>query len=110
MAVGYAPAATAVRPAAPVAVAPRPAVATGGALRPQSEVEILPAETRRSRIWPLVGPALVWAARELLPEVVAALRPSRDAALSGASRRSTAFGIAAMARRRSGHRHRWGRT
>ncbi|MGC8780247.1 MAG: indolepyruvate ferredoxin oxidoreductase subunit alpha [Anaerolineae bacterium] len=107
MAAGSAAAAVALRPVqqAPVVSVP----ATDEALRPRSEVEVLPAEARRSRIWPLVGSALVWAARELLPEVVAALRASRGVALPATGRRSTALGAAAPARRRSGHRHRWGR-
>lgn len=36
----------------------------------RSEVELLPAEPRISRLWPMVGSALVWAARELLPAVL----------------------------------------
>ncbi len=47
------------------------------ALEPVSpaRIEVLPAEPQR-RIWPVVGTALVWAARELLPEILAAWQAS----------------------------------
>jgi NAD-dependent dihydropyrimidine dehydrogenase PreA subunit len=32
--------------------------------------EVLPVEGHRSTVWPLVGSALLWATRELLPEVL----------------------------------------
>lgn len=73
------------------------------------EVEIAPAALRRSQFWPMVGSALVWAAHELLPEVIAAWRTSR----AGVSQ-ATDFGLIATNRRpstnrRGGHRHRRGR-
>ena len=73
------------------------------------EIEVLPATSRRSRLWPAVGGALVWAARELLPEVIAAWRTPRAVELQPTSRNSTTFGLAAFTHRRTGHRHRWGR-
>jgi Fe-S-cluster-containing hydrogenase component 2 len=78
-------------------------------LLPRPEAEHPPVEPRHSRIWPLVGGALIWAARELLPEVIAAWRASRSGTLQPASRRSTTVGLAAVAHRRAGRRHRWGR-
>ncbi len=88
-----------------------PAVIPSGAatLLPQPEVEQLPVELRRSRIWPMVGGALIWAARELLPEVIAAWRASRAGTGQPASRKSTTIGLTVATRRRASHRHRWGR-
>jgi len=88
-----------------------PAVASAGAvgLTPRPEIKLLPAEPRRNRFWPAVGGALVWATRELLPEVIAAWRASRTDALQPASRKSTTFGLTACTHRRTGNRHRWGR-
>lgn len=45
---------------------------------PEARVEVLPAEPRRSRVWPLIGAGLVWAVRELLPEILAAWQASRS--------------------------------
>jgi hypothetical protein len=88
-----------------------PAGASAGAvgLIPWPEIKLLPAEPRRKRFWLAVGGALVWAARELLPEVIAACQTSRAKELQPTSRKSTTFGLAALAHRRSGHRHRGGR-
>lgn len=44
---------------------------------PEARVAVLPAQPQR-RIWPLVGAALVWAARELLPEILAAWQAARN--------------------------------
>ena len=77
------------------------------ARRPQ--IEVLPAAPRRSRLWPAVGGALVWAARELLPEVIAAWRTSRMRVVQPTSRKSVTFGQVASRKPHSGHRHRWGR-
>ncbi|OQA47146.1 MAG: hypothetical protein BWY52_00333 [Chloroflexi bacterium ADurb.Bin325] len=46
------------------------------AARPRGEV--LPAAPRLSRLWPLAGAALIWAARELLPEILAAWQAARS--------------------------------
>lgn len=64
---------TAIGPATSLSplVAPTFAVRTmSPAYRP--EVEVLPAEQHGSRLWPMVGSALLWAARELLPIVLRA--------------------------------------
>jgi hypothetical protein len=44
---------------------------------PEARVEVLPADPQR-RIWPLVGAALVWTVRELLPELLAAWQASHS--------------------------------
>lgn len=77
------------------------------ARRPQ--IEILPAEMRRSRLWPAVGGALVWAARELLPEVIAAWRASRTGIAQANRFGPDASHLIMRAHRRTAHRHRWGR-
>ncbi len=92
-------------PAAPMALTAPAATTLAG--RP--EVEVLPAASQRSRFWPAVGGALVWAARELLPEVLAAWHSYRAGAILPASPRSPAPGRAALHRPRGGHHHRWGR-
>lgn len=92
----------------PTAVAPVAAAPAGG-LRARPDVALLPAEAQRSRIWPLVGGALVWAARELLPEVLTAWRASSAGVLRSVARRSMTFGQVASQRRCAGYRHRWGR-
>ncbi|MGQ9491846.1 MAG: indolepyruvate ferredoxin oxidoreductase subunit alpha [Anaerolineae bacterium] len=92
----------------PTAVAPVAAAPAGG-LRARPDVELLPAEAQRSRIWPLVGGALVWAARELLPEILAAWRTSRAGVELPANRKSVTLRQQAPRRRRTGHRHCWGR-
>jgi len=73
------------------------------------QVEIMSPVARRSQLWPMVGSALVWAARELLPEMLAAWRTSRAGVLQPASRESVTVGLIASKRSRFGHRHRWGR-
>lgn len=110
MADAASPACATIGPGASIAAAV-PGVASGdvGSLARRPEVEVLPAEPRRSRFWPMVGGALVWAARELLPEVIAAWRTPRAKELQPTSRNSTTFGLAAVTHRRTGHRHRWGR-
>lgn len=110
MAIPPSPVYAAIKPAGnQTAVAPLKAVAAAEELRQRPAVELLPAQTRRGRIWPLVGGALIWAARELLPEVLAAWRVSRADASRPTSRKSNTWGVAALAHRRGGHRHRWGR-
>lgn len=84
-----------------------PAATPGLARRASGKA--LPAEPRRSRLWPMIGGALVWAARELLPEVIAAWRPPRAGDLQPISRSSPPCGLAALPRRRAGRRRRWGR-
>lgn len=91
------------RTATPVVV---PAAVTSLARRPSAEV--LPARPRLGRFWPLIGSALVWTARELLPEVLAAWRAARSENLQTTSRKSTTFGLTPSVRRRGGHRHRRG--
>ncbi len=44
---------------------------------PEARVEVLPAKPQR-RIWPLVGAGLVWAVRELLPEILAVWQAARN--------------------------------
>ena len=95
-------------PERPTAVVPVAAAATRG-LRARPDVELLPPETRRGRIWPLVGGALVWAARELLPEVLGALRASRGTISSATGNRLRSSGLMGVSRRRMGHRRRRGR-
>lgn len=73
------------------------------------EAEVLPAASWRTRLWPMVGGALVWAARELLPEVIATWQASRAGVLQPTNRKAATFGLAALSHRRAGHRHRWGR-
>ncbi len=95
-------------PERPTAVVPVAAAATRG-LRARPDVELLPPETRRGRIWPLVGGALVWAERELLPEVLAAWRTSRAEVELPANRKSVTWGQVTPRKRRAGHRRRRGR-
>lgn len=110
MARAASPAYAATRPEADAGMLmPIAASAEVTSLARRPELDLLPAEPRRNRFWPVVGGALVWAARELLPEVIAAWRASRSGALQPASRKSTTIGLAAVAHRRTGHRHRWGR-
>jgi Fe-S-cluster-containing hydrogenase component 2 len=73
------------------------------------EVELLPAEPRGGRLWPTVGGALVWAARELLPEIVAAWRASRVQVSQPISFKPDASNRRPSTARRNGHRYRWGR-
>jgi len=88
-----------------------PAAASREAFCPTArpKVEILPSAARRNRLWPIVGSALVWAARELLPEVIAAWRAPRVGILRPGSRKPATSGLPASTQRRTGHRHRWGR-
>lgn len=79
-------------------------------LVPRPHIEVLPAQPRLSRFWPIIGSALVWTARELLPEVLAAWRASRSESLQPTSRKSTTVGLTPSAPRRTGHRHRRGCT
>lgn len=61
----------------------------------------VPSSARlRSTIWPAVGSALIWAARDLLPEVIAAWQtPREDTTSSHVLRRGDA-GVRSMAQRR----------
>jgi len=77
------------------------------ARRPQ--LEVLPAAPRHSRLWPAVGGALVWAARELLPAVIAAWQASRADVSHSTNLKPDASHLTVRAYRRTGHRHRWGR-
>jgi hypothetical protein len=77
------------------------------ARRPQ--IEVLSAEMRRSRLWPAVGGALVWTARELMPAVIAAWRASRAGIAQANSFGPDASHLIVRAYRRTGHRNRWGR-
>lgn len=88
-------------------VAVVPAEATSIAQRTSGEV--LPARPRLGRFWPMIGGALVWTARELLPEVLAAWRASRTEKWQTTSRKATTFGLTPSGQRRAGHRRRWGR-
>lgn len=90
---------------APVVVVEEPA---GLVRRP--EVEVLPAASQsRTRFWPMVGSALVWAARELLPEVISVWRTSRPEVSQVVSSTPATTGQRVSVNRHKGHRHRWGR-
>jgi len=100
----------AIRPGARMpAVGPVATSAEAANLAYRPEVEVLPARPRHSRIWPVIGGALVWAARELLPEVIAAWQASRTADSPPASREPATFGVVMRTHRGTGRRHRWGR-
>ena len=71
--------------------------------------EVLPAVSWRSRLWPMIGSALVWATRELLPEVIAAWRASRTGVSQPISCKPDASVRRTSTARRNGHRYRWGR-
>lgn len=99
-------------PATGLAVVSPPAAAVEPAsLTRWPQADVLPAVRRRSPIWPMVGGALVWAARELLPEVLAAWRASGAGVRQAISYKPDAFNqLSSMSmNRRKGHRHRWGR-
>ena len=91
------PAHTAIKPTRNlITVAPVPASGEATSLTLRPEVEALRAEARHSDIWPMVGSALVWAARELLPEVLTAWRASHAGVLQPTSRKSSTFGLVAQ--------------
>ncbi|MCX6028118.1 MAG: 4Fe-4S binding protein [Chloroflexi bacterium] len=71
--------------------------------------EVLPAVTWRRRLWPMIGGALVWATRELLPEVIAAWRASHAGVSQPISFKPDASVRRTSTARRNGHRYRWGR-
>lgn len=77
-------------------------------IRP-AHIEVLPAVSQRSRIWPLLGSALVWAARELLPPLISAWRVTRIADFQPIQRRPAASNLRLATGRRHGRRRRWGR-
>jgi hypothetical protein len=83
---------------------------SGSALEPvpQARVEVLPAEPHHSRIWPAVGSMLIWAARELLPELLAIWQASRSKVILPA-RETAPLPQVASQPSRIGHRHRRGR-
>jgi len=90
---------------APVVVVEEPA---GLVRRP--EIEVLPAASQsRARFWPMVGSALVWATRELLPEVISVWRTSRPEVTQVVSSTPATTGQRVSVNRHKGHRHRWGR-
>lgn len=91
------------------ALSPSPAVIASTSRAGRPEIELRVDEPHRSRIWPMVGGALAWAARELLPELLAAWRTSRLGILQPMSRKSTTSDLAVSKQRRAGQRHRWGR-
>lgn len=93
-------------------LAPAPVIVSGEAagLVRRPEVEVLPATSQpRARFWPMVGGALVWAARELLPEVISAWRMSRPEISQMISSTPTTTVQRVSVNRQEGHRHRWGR-
>lgn len=93
-------------------LAPAPVIVSGEAagLVRRPEVEVLPATPEpRTRFWPMVGSALVWAARELLPEVISAWRTSRPEVTQAASSTPATPVRQTSVNRPKGHRHRWGR-
>lgn len=75
--------------------------------------EILPVVESRSiwrdAIWPALGSALIWAGRELLPEVLAAWRASRTSVVQPINYEPSRSRPIASVFRRAGRRHRWGR-
>lgn len=96
----------------PVAVRPAPVVLVEkpADLVRRPEVEVLPAASQsRARFWSMVGSALVWAARELLPEVVSAWRTPRSDVSQAVSLTPATTGQRVSVNRQKGHRHRWGR-
>lgn len=95
---------TSLMPAAPTMTS-----AAAVSLTHQPDAQVLPAEPQRRRFWPMVGGALVWATRELLPEVLAAWRTSQSGIPRSPGRKSVTFGRMASQPSRAGHRHRWGR-
>lgn len=88
------------------AVAPSARAFRSDGLAQRPAAEVLPAEPQRRSVWPLVGAGLIWAARELLPEALAAWRASRAKRSQSASCRSATFGHVASLHRRPGRRHR----
>jgi Fe-S-cluster-containing hydrogenase component 2 len=117
MALADSPALTAAEPARSLlpVVLPTPAAEPSG-LANRPAVQVL-AKRRTSRLWSTVGPlgaalesALVWAARDLLPEVIAGWRESRAGLSQSRGYKPKASGRRAAARRSGGQRHRWGRT
>jgi Fe-S-cluster-containing hydrogenase component 2 len=104
------PAPAVIRPGVGIsAVVPAAASEEEASLALRPEIQVLPAERHRSQLWSMVGSALVWAARELLPEVIAAWRASHDEVLQSISYKPVAPRRRAPARQRNGHRYRWGR-
>lgn len=75
---------------------------------PRPRVEVLPPEPRRSRVWPMVGAALVWAARELLPELLTIRQTTWVKSPPPVSYEPAVTRIASRPSR-AGRRHRWGR-
>lgn len=96
-------------PASLTLVAPATTSTEVASLVHRPTVEALPAKPQRSRVWPLVGGALTWAARELLPEVFAAWRTSRSGAVRSMSSQWVASDRVVSKQPRAGRRHRWGR-
>jgi ferredoxin len=92
------------------AVGPASPVVEPARLIPYRSTEVAPILPRRSRVWPVVGSALVWAARELLPEVLAAWRASHAGALEPTDRPAATSGQLAPHQQPTGHRHRRGHT
>jgi Fe-S-cluster-containing hydrogenase component 2 len=100
----------AIRPGARMpAIIPTATSAEATNLAHRPEIQVLAAERRRSRLWPTLGGVLVWAARELLPEVLAAWRASRADVPQSIRFKPHAFDLRTSTSRRGGHRHRWGR-
>ncbi len=78
-----------------------------------TQIEVLPAAAPRSiwrsAVWPALGSALIWAGRELLPQVLAAWQASRTGAAQPVTRQPGALLGLTRPSGRVGHRHRWGR-
>ncbi len=108
----------AIRQVEPVALAStaKPALAVSPSVQPEPAVirvesELLPTAPSvtswRSRLWPAVGSALLWAGRELLPALLAAWResvsslPTQGATEGATSRKSC------LAGRQARRRWRW---
>lgn len=79
----------------------------------QRRVEVLPAVAPRSiwhgAFWSALGSALVWASRELLPEVLAACRASRAGIARPINDEPSASPPATSRYHRAAHRQRRGR-
>lgn len=94
------------QPAIIPAATPREAAS----LAHRPEIEVMAVERPRSRLWPMIGSALVWAARELLPQVTAAWRAAHAEVSPPFGGKPTASNRRTTIGWRNGHRHRWGRT
>lgn len=92
----------------PVRAIDRRVPAPAGEVQPARRFsgEVLPIERRPSRVWPLVGSALLWATRELLPEVLRVWRTRRVPVAGSLTARASAQVASLRNELRGGRRHR----